>query len=89
MLQYGAIQVLRNTIFLQIGPHPPPRNVNNIEHYTFVTLFPENRTPPHPHLRYVTLEWSLTAAEGYWDFLWGIVPVRCLSSAIFCHFENF
>ena len=35
---YGAIQVLRNAIFLEIGPPPPPRNANNIEHYTFVTL---------------------------------------------------
>ena len=23
-------------------------------------FFPENQTPPHPHLRYVTLEWPLT-----------------------------
>ena len=29
----GAIQVLRNAIFLQIGPPPTPRNANNIEHY--------------------------------------------------------
>ena len=56
----GAIQVLRNAIFLQIGPHPPPRKANNIEHYTFVTLFSgKSNTPPHPHLRYVTLEWPL------------------------------
>ena len=58
----GAIQVLRNAIFLQIGPHPPPRNINNIEHYTFVTLFSgksDTPTMPHPHLRYVTLEWPL------------------------------
>ena len=43
-LELGAIQVLRNAIFLQIGP--PPRNVNNIEHYTFVTFFP--RKIRHP-----------------------------------------
>ena len=43
--------------FWKLDPHPPPRNANNIEHYTFVMLFPENQTPPHPHLRYVTLEW--------------------------------
>ena len=33
-LVQGAIQVLRNAIFLEIGPHPPPRNANNIEHIT-------------------------------------------------------
>ena len=33
-------------------------NANNVETYTFVTLFPRQfDTPPHPHLRYVTLEW--------------------------------
>ena len=54
----GDIQVLRNAIFLEIGPpHPPPRNANNIEHYTSVTLFSrKSDTPPHPQLRYVTLE---------------------------------
>ena len=51
----GAIQVLRNAIFLEIGP-PPPRNANNIEHYTFVTLFSRKSDTPHPHLRYVTLD---------------------------------
>ena len=48
--------MLRNAIFLEIGP-PPPHNANNIEHYTFVTLFSRKSDPPHPHLRYVTLEW--------------------------------
>ena len=43
-----------------MDPHPPPRNANNIEHYTFVTLFPGKSDTPHPHLRYVTLEWPLT-----------------------------
>ena len=44
----GAIQVLRNAIFLEIGP-PLPRNANNIEHYTFVTLFSrKSDTPPPP-----------------------------------------
>ena len=42
----------------KLYPHPPPRNANNIEPYTFVTLFSGKfDTPPHPHLRYVTLEW--------------------------------
>ena len=53
----GAIQVLRNAFFLEIGP-PPPRNANNIDPYTFLRFFPENLTPP-PHLHYVTLEWPL------------------------------
>ena len=53
--------MLHNTIFLEIGPHPPPRNANNIEHYTFVTLFSRKSDTPNPHLRYVTLEWPHTA----------------------------
>ena len=42
---YGAIQVLRNAIFLEIGH---PRNANNVEHYTFVTLFSRKSDPPTP-----------------------------------------
>ena len=59
---FGYIEVLCNAIFLEIGP---PRNAaaNNIEHYTFVTLFSRKSDTPHPHLRYVTLEWPL------WSFL--------------------
>ena len=45
--------------FWKLDPHPPPRNANNIEHYTFVTLFSRKSDTPHPHLRYVTLEWPL------------------------------
>ena len=41
---YGAIQVLRNAIFLEIGPPP----TNNIEHYTFVMLFSRKSDPPTP-----------------------------------------
>ena len=65
-IRFGAIQVLRNAIFLEIGPPPTPRNANNIENYTFVTLFPENQTPPprHPHLRYITLEWPLLPSNS-------------------------
>ena len=44
----------------KLDPHPPPRNANNIEHYTFVTLFSRKSDTPHPHLRYVTLEWPLS-----------------------------
>ena len=43
--------------FWKLDPHPPPRNANNIEYYTFVTLFSRKSDTPHPHLRYVTLEW--------------------------------
>ena len=35
---YGAIQVLRNAFFLEIG-HPPPHNANNVEPYTFLPFF--------------------------------------------------
>ena len=45
---HGAILVLRNAVFLKMDPHPPPRNANNIEPYTFVTFLPENVAPPPP-----------------------------------------
>ena len=35
----GAIQVLSNVFFWKIDIHPPLRNDNNIEPYTFVTFF--------------------------------------------------
>ena len=41
----------------KLDPHPPLRNANNIEPYTFVTLFSRKLDTPHPHLRYVTLKW--------------------------------
>ena len=36
---YGAIQVLHNAIFLDIGHPPTSRNANNGDPYTSVTLF--------------------------------------------------
>ena len=40
----------------KLYPHPPSRNANNIELYTFATFSPEHLTPL-THLRYVTIEW--------------------------------
>ena len=45
----GAIQVLRSFFFWKCDPHPPPRNANNVEQYTFVTIFAGYLTPSHPH----------------------------------------
>ena len=54
----GPCKCFVTLFFWKLDHHPPPRNADNIEQYTFVTyFFPENQTPP-PHLRYVTLEWS-------------------------------
>ena len=52
-------------IFWKMDPHQPPRNANNIEHYTFVTLFSRKADTPHPHLCYVTLEWP--ACPNKWS----------------------
>ncbi len=52
-----CLQVLHNTFFWISDTHPHPRNANNVEHYTSVTLFPRNFTTHHPALHYVTLEW--------------------------------
>ena len=43
----------------KLDPHPPPRNANNVEPYTFVTRFSGKVDTTHPHLHYVTLEWPL------------------------------
>ena len=51
----GPFKCYVTLFFGKLDAHPPPRNANNIEHYNFVTLFPENMTA-HPHRRYVTLE---------------------------------
>ena len=52
IITLGAIQVLRNAIFLEIGPPSSPSDFigtgNNIEHYTFVTLFSRKSDPPTP-----------------------------------------
>ena len=45
---YGAIQVLRNAFIQRIWPHPPPSNANNVDPYTFVTLFSGKADTPHP-----------------------------------------
>ena len=55
----GPFKCYVTLFFGKLDPHPPPRNANNIEHYTFVTLFPEKLPPRHPHRLYVTLEWPL------------------------------
>ena len=54
-VRLGAIPVLRSAFSWKFDPHLPPRNANNVESYTFVTT-----PPPHPLLRYVTLEWPLS-----------------------------
>ena len=59
----GPFKCYVTLFFLKLDPHPPPRNANNIEHYTFVTLFSRKSDTPHPHLRYVTLGWPL--AQNY------------------------
>ena len=58
----GAIQVLRNAFSWKLDLHPPPHNANDVEPYTFVTLFPRKC---RPHLHYVTLEWPLICVAVY------------------------
>ena len=53
----GPFKCYVTLFFWKLDPHPPPRNANNIEHYTFVTLFSRKSDTPSPHLHYITLEW--------------------------------
>ena len=50
--------MLSNTYSWIFDTHPPPRNANNIDPYTFITLFSGKSDTP-PSVRYVTLEWPL------------------------------
>ena len=45
----GPFKCYVTLFFWKLDPHPPPRNANNIEHYTFVMLFSrKSDTPPPP-----------------------------------------
>ena len=52
--------------FWKMDPNPPLRNNNNVEPYTFVTLFSGKCATPHHHLRYVMLEWPLRIKLNAW-----------------------
>ena len=62
----------------KLDPHPPPRNANNVEYYTFVTLFFGKlyTPPPPPHLRYVTLEWPLLKENKFLSTTGGIISFQ-------------
>ena len=58
-----AIQVLRNAFSRAIDPHPPARNANNVEPYTFVTFFSGKAETPTPMaLRNTCMAHYLTSA---------------------------
>ena len=42
----GPFKCYVTLFFLKLDPHPPPRNANNTEHYTFITLFSRKSDPP-------------------------------------------
>ena len=50
MLDKGSFKCHVTLFFWKLDLHPPPRNANNIEPYTFVTFFPRksNTHPPTP-----------------------------------------
>ena len=70
--------------FWKLDPDIPPRNANNIEPYTFVTLVPVKIDTPHPHLRYVALEWPEAVVNKSRAFrypiIWICVPLENFSS---------
>ena len=49
----GPFKCYVTLFFWKLDPHPPPRNANNTEHYTFVTLFSRksDTLPPPSALR--------------------------------------
>ena len=50
-------KLLCKFFFWKIYTYPPPHDANNIEQYTFITVFLGNLAPVPLH--YVTLEWPL------------------------------
>ena len=70
----GAIQVLRNVFFREIGPPPTPRNANNVGIYTFVTLFSGKvDTPPPP-----------SALRNTWMARYGAYKLNTQESLVWC-----
>ena len=47
----GPFKCYVTLFFWKVDPHPPPRNANNIEHYTFVTIFSRKSDTPPSALR--------------------------------------
>ena len=79
--------VLRDDFFLKFHTDPRPRNANNVEPYTFVTLFPGNLTT-HSPFHYVTLELALTMPFNAYPHLHHHpppVPLRSVPSASRSH----
>ena len=65
ILLQGAIQVLRTMLFpWQLDPHPPPHNANNVEPYTFVTLFHGTFDTPPPPPSALRNTWMAPNTEG-------------------------
>ena len=60
-LLWGHSSVSYVTLFSwKLDPH----HANNVEPYTFIMFFFRKSRHPHPHLRYVTLEWPLCQCTG-------------------------
>ena len=59
----GPFKCYVTGFFGKFYPHRSPRNSNNVETYTFVTLFSGKFDTPHPHLCFVILEWPLSPVK--------------------------
>ena len=70
----GAIEGLSNAFSWEFDPHPPPRNANNVEPYTFVMLFSGKadtppRQPPTPLRTDWQTHWKDPEQNAFHDYL--------------------
>ena len=63
----GPFKCYVTLFFWKLDPHPPPRNANNIEYYTFVTLSSRKSETPPPPSALRNTEWPLCKRRLTWS----------------------
>ena len=65
----GTIQVLRNVFSWEFDSYAPPRNANNVEPYTFVTLVSGKADPPSTPTALCNTQMALTTIKAHSSYV--------------------